>query len=237
MTSPPVRGSWRSSRASSSSRGSATRTASPPPPLVPQGRRSASRASTHGPAAGCGRSDLYCHVVTDGNGPERGSSKGAGPRAFELDLVGGEPGWLRICGGEFVVDLPSWFLVPWRLAARQVAMIEWWSRTRAVFRARLGTHDYEPDRVDAVLLRAPYFRDPDLAIWLYEPTHLPAEHFGGLRSPVTVHRNRSLLDNVPPFHSGVAVAGVYLTIHEDRIDLKRALEWWGAVFPSGGEPS
>lgn len=64
-------------------------------------------------------------------------------------------------------------------------MIEWWSRTRAVFRAHLGADDYEHDI--AVWLRAPKARDPDLALWLHQPAHLPAERLG-LRSPVTVHR-------------------------------------------------
>jgi hypothetical protein len=54
---------------------------------------------------------------------------------------------------------------------------------------------------------------------------------------VTVYRNGSLVDGVPPLHSGVAVTGVYLTVREDPVELKRALERWGVAFPSSGAPS
>jgi hypothetical protein len=103
-----------------------------------------------------------------------------------------------VCDGELVVDLPGWFRVPWRLAAGQIALIEWWSRTRAAFRARLRGDDYQPDFIGALRLPAPGFREPDLAIWLRQPMHLPAERVAGLRTPVTVYRNRSLVDGVPP---------------------------------------
>jgi len=176
-------------------------------------------------------------VVGAGGQGELGRSAAAGPRSFELDVVGGEPGWLRVCDGELVVDLPGWFRVPWRLAAGQIAMIEWWSRTRAVFRARLRGDDYQPDFIGALRLPAPGFREPDLAIWL------PAAHAPSCRAcrrppdagdgvPQPVARRRG-----PPFHSGVAATGVDLAVREDPLELKRILERWGAAFPTGGAPS
>lgn len=115
-------------------------------------------------------------------------------------------------------------------------MIEWWSRTRAVFPARFGVGDYEPDIARAVHLRASRFRDWDLAIWLHGSTRIPGERLAGLRSPIVGPMRPFILGSIRPLRRHVAVTGVYLTVREDGIQLKRALEWWGATFPHGGEP-